>query len=363
LYLTVNDPTGTAAGQTNVFAVTSWFNLNGIINALAAAIICNNPGSDTCPNDCLPGGFCCAGGCLCATDCTETSTVCQAGYCKVDNSGATCALGAPNNAACQANVQCQDRSCTSTGCVGTPDNSLFCTDNNKCTNDFCSGGVCVSVPNNLTNCTDANVCTVNDHCEADGSCVGTPDDFATCDDGNMCTDNGCSGGNCVVTSTTSCTDPDTSDCITYICNPATGDCDPVPIKAGYECRPPPSNDHCKVYVCNLFDINKYTACVAANNGNDSTCYKGECQLATRDTSSCGSSTNKIGAIVGGTLAGVAFLAILCLCLLIFLLILCRKQIPQVIGGLNPFGGGSEVVTAPTYQASGSSGASGAYEGS
>jgi len=136
----------------------------------------------------------------------------------------------------------------------------------------------------------------------------------------------------------------------------------VPIKAGYECRPPPSNDHCKVYVCNLFDINKYTACVAANNGNDSSCYKGECQLATRDTSSCGSSTNKIGAIVGGTLAGVAFLAILCLCLLIFLLILCRKQIPQVIGGLNPFGGGSEVVTAPTYQGSGSSGASGAYEG-
>jgi len=85
--------------------------------------------------------------------------------------------------------------------------------------------------NDLTNCTYANVCTVNDHCESNGSCVGTPDDFATCDDGNLCTDTACSGGVCVVTCTTTCTDPDTRLYNLYLNqftgNPVTGDCDPV----------------------------------------------------------------------------------------------------------------------------------------
>jgi len=240
--------------------------LNQILTALATSIICQVPGSLTCPNDCRPGGFCCAGGCLCSTDCSLGSTTCQASTCLANLNGAQCVLGTPDNSSCQdPRIQCQSRYCLiNSGCVGTPDDSRNCTDNNLCTLDVCTNGTCISTADpSVSVCDDNNKCTINDRCDPNGGggCIGTPTDTAKCDDGDRCTTDSCVNGECVSAAGIACSDPNTDDCLVPACDPKDGSCVLTPIDVGFQCKPPPPNDNCTVYVCLGFSVSDYQICV------------------------------------------------------------------------------------------------------
>lgn len=337
LRLIVNDPVALAQGQPRVFRVSSFFALNSIISALARAILCDIQGSETCPKDCRPGGFCCAGACLCSVDCSLQSSECQQSLCRADNNGARCSLGPPNNSSCEdPRIQCQDRYCVANvGCRGVANDTKPCTDYNLCTNDICNNGSCVSARNNASQCNDGNGCTINDQCFPDGSCKGTPSDTANCTDSNLCTTDRCFNATCISTSSVACTDSDTSDCLVPKCNPKNGKCDPTPIDPGFECAPPPKDDNCTVYVCDRFDPDAYRQCIKNGNGKD--CNTGRCRSATRDLDECKSSDINTAGIIGGVIAGVAFIAIIILFIIVLILFLCRKKVVDVLGSFNPFG--------------------------
>jgi len=319
-----------------------------VLSAIARAILCDVAPSETCPNDCRPGGFCCAGACLCSIDCSLQSTECQAGTCFANAAGANCVLGAPDNSSCQdPRIQCQDRYCLDKqGCIGVANDNKTCTDNNACTVDACSNGTCISVKNNnVSQCDDHNACTKNDACLNNGTCLCTGDDSLTCTDDNLCTKDTCFQAICRSVPNVQCNDPDTSDCIVYQCNPQTGACDPTPVDPGFQCAPPPQGDNCTVYICDRFNANDYRTCI--QNGRTD-CNKGRCRSATKDIDDCKSSSINTAGIIGGVIAGVAFLAILAICLALLLLFLCRKKIPGLQGLFNPFGADVKVHDAKTY---------------
>jgi len=356
LRLIVNDPTAIARGDPRIFRVNSWFSLGSILTALAKALLCDVPGAETCPNDCRPGGFCCAGACLCSIDCSLQSSECQAGTCRADKNGASCVLGAPDNSSCQdPRIQCQDRYCVAgSGCIGFPNNNKNCTDNNNCTDDVCQGGTCISTRNTtIDNCDDHNGCTLNDKCQPDGSCKGIKDDSANCTDGNACTADRCFNATCISVNSVVCTDTNADDCIKYKCNPATGDCDPVPITPGFYCRDPSTiadADNCTVYICSRFDPEAWATCIDNNKNSNTTdrCNTGKCIKATRDLDRCKSSSINTAGIIGGVIAGVAFLAIIALAIIILILFLLRKKVIDVLGSLNPFGKDVFVHENPTH---------------
>jgi len=222
------------------------------------------------------------------------------------------------------------------GCIGTPNDTKPCTDSNACTDDLCSNGTCVSTRNDtIFNCNDFNDCTSNDTCTPTGLCQGTKNDSAPCSDGNLCTADQCFNATCQSVPNVTCTDTNTADCLTPKCDPKTGVCVPSPIEPGFQCAPSPVDDNCTVYICDRFDPDAYRQCIA--NGNGDSCDTGRCRAATRDLDECSSSSINTAGIIGGVIAGVAFLAIVGLAILILILFLLRKKVVDVLGSLNPFG--------------------------
>jgi hypothetical protein len=75
-----------------------------------------------------------------------------------------------------------------------------------------------------TECDDGNPCTLNDVCQDDGSCTGSPKDCTHLDD----------------------------ECITGVCDPASGECFPQPVSNGTTCAdgdPCTIGDECRDGVC------------------------------------------------------------------------------------------------------------------
>ena len=97
-------------------------------------------------------------------------------------------------------------------------------------------------------CDDGDPCTADDACLA-GVCGGTPacacdtdDDCVPVDDADLC--NGvlaCSDGFCVpdVDTFVTCEDDDATDCVSPICEPATGTCADAPVEDGSGCGSEP----------------------------------------------------------------------------------------------------------------------------
>jgi hypothetical protein len=356
----VNDDAAIAAGEVRIVRVNNFQDLNSIINSLAAAILCDVPGSESCPNDCRPGGFCCGGSCQCTIDCSTQNTECQLSICRADRTGASCQLGPPDDAACQdPNFQCQDRFCEAgSGCTGTPNNNLPCTDFNDCTIDVCLNGTCTtSVNQSVEQCDDLNQCTTRDACLPNGACRGTADDSLPCSDGNACTIDACVNGTCVSVLKT-CPDDTILDCRLPTCNRLSGVCEWEFIRPGFQCAPSDPNDPCTVFVCDDYNRNSAANC----DSTVQSCNYGTCVARTRDDDECKGSDDNTAAIIGGVVGGVALLCILLIAAIILLLILCRNNVVAVVGNLNPFGASTDVKGNPAYLQTGTSGTNAMFEG-
>jgi len=151
---------------------------------------------------------------------------------------------------------------------------LDCNDDNICTDDACVAGRCQNINNNAP-CDDGRACSTNDHCQ-DGVCAGettldcddqnpcttdTCDDnqgcvhinnTAACEDGDLCTENDhCQDGNCVPGTAKDCSAYD-DQCVTGVCDSATGECTTEPVANGTQCDDGQAcsiNDHCSNGVC------------------------------------------------------------------------------------------------------------------
>jgi hypothetical protein len=70
----------------------SFDSLGTVTYDLAEQLLCPNPGATPCPDDCRPGGFCCAGTCICIENCLVNypGDSCQSGACATTASGTQC---------------------------------------------------------------------------------------------------------------------------------------------------------------------------------------------------------------------------------------------------------------------------------
>jgi len=136
---------------------------------------------------------------------------------------------------CTTAQECGDgNACTTDTCLpdGTCGHAVVdCNDGNACTAESCEPATgCVSTPSNGVACEDGNECTDDDVCSA-GACQGTAVagcclDAQDCNDGNACSDDVCTAHACTNTPV-ACADAD--PCVVGFCDPASGECDAVPV--------------------------------------------------------------------------------------------------------------------------------------
>lgn len=186
--------------------------LSVIVSAAPAAAAClpNNTacGAPIQANDrlCCPGSICGPWG-----------NVCQPG-CRIG--GVAYRAGNPNPAnPCQVCTPAVSTTAWSNAATGTA-----CSDNNSCTlNDRCQAGSCV--PGSPVVCTALSVCHLAGVCNpATGVCTNPVNDGAPCTDGNLCTQtDACQGGSCIGTNPVVCPAPDQCHNL-GTCNPGIGTC-------------------------------------------------------------------------------------------------------------------------------------------
>ncbi len=132
---------------------------------------------------------------------------------------------------CAADPCNQSDACSPEVCTADPnDNSAICTpDPGSAAGDACSpptGGTCDG-QGNCVACTQNSDCEDNNEC-TDNACVAGACEF-TNNDSNQCTTGGfpgtCSAGDCVGLCT-GVTCPDPGECVTGVCDPADGSCNP-----------------------------------------------------------------------------------------------------------------------------------------
>ncbi len=115
--------------------------------------------------------------------------------------------------------------------AGTPcDNGEFCTIDDTCN----ATGQCR--PGDPRDCGSPPQCFGSMTCSnAQSACLpSSPETGAPCDDGDLCTDNVCEAGSCVVDEATDCSNLD-DECVTGVCDPATGSCEAVNVADGTGC--------------------------------------------------------------------------------------------------------------------------------
>ncbi|GIW43524.1 MAG: hypothetical protein KatS3mg077_0806 [Candidatus Binatia bacterium] len=169
---------------------------------------------------------------------------------------ATCQFE-PSASACSDDNPCTTNdSCDGQG-VCVPGSPVVCDDQNPCTHDSCDPdtGNCDFVPEGAgTPCDDGNPCTTGDACDGSGTCVGGAVDCddnnactadtcdaqtgqcghvanvgQSCDDGDLCTTgDACDVEGVCVGSPVSCQAPNPPCEAGEACNPATGQCEPLP---------------------------------------------------------------------------------------------------------------------------------------
>ena len=152
---------------------------------------CEPPGTAFCDDNCRFIDPCAA------PDACDQSNECSPEVCSAnpdDNSavctqtqtGGSCDLGGGESGSCVAGV-----------CVACV-NDIDCDDGEACTDDICDVGTCVSTPNADNECMDGDF---PGNCTAAGVCEGLCEDVT-------CPDNGI-------------------ECVTDVCNPENGDCEPT----------------------------------------------------------------------------------------------------------------------------------------
>jgi hypothetical protein len=189
--------------------------------------------------------------------CPASENKCWINTCNVESG--ECERVPNTDAVCDDGDTCtvDDRCDANGGCAGRP---LECAaSTNECVLNLCNpeSGVCEpAVLPSTTPCDDADPCTLNDQCDGEGECGGDDRDCSevdgecavgvceattgtclavpidtgeTCDDGNKCTteDQCGSDGTCHGT-TVDCSQFDQT-CVTGLCSPDTGECEPHPL--------------------------------------------------------------------------------------------------------------------------------------
>ncbi len=167
---------------------------------------------------------------VCTTDICDIDEGCQ--YSPNDNP-------CDDEDICTINDQCSEGECS-----GEPNP---CDDGNACTTGTCQAGVgCVYQP---VDCNDDNICTY-DFCnpyDTDGDGCYYEENNLPCDDENICTSGDfCSGGECVGTGTTDCSDG--NECTEDFCVAGTG-CSRTNVQDGTPCGDPDSYDRCHNGLC------------------------------------------------------------------------------------------------------------------
>ena len=182
-------------------------------------------------------------GCDDKSDCSVDSCDATTGNCVNDGAGAQ---GKPCNddgSACTTG-----EICTQGKCLGG--SAKVCKDNDPCTSDGCDPikGDCAFPPAKVgTPCADGSFCTFGDACDALGKCTGTALD---CNDQSPCTADGC--------------DPKTGGCLT------------VPLKAGDGCE---EGDLCSTGdTCDASGACIAGKAIACDDGN--LCTNDSCDKAT-----------------------------------------------------------------------------------
>jgi hypothetical protein len=198
----------------------------------------NTPCTDTDPDDCAMAACDGSGNCNQLQILEPPSTPCA----DIDNNACTTA-GCDGAGTCdQVHIeqQCPVSACSTgacdpqTGeCIPEPVSTPCEEDGDLCTTDHCNGnGLCVfessvSCPGPTGPCDGGEVCN-----EQTGACEPQPDQPSStpCEaDGDQCTIDHCDGaGSCVNESTLNCQPPNLPCEGGEECNPATGQCDPLP---------------------------------------------------------------------------------------------------------------------------------------
>jgi hypothetical protein len=210
--------------------------------------VCVSPG-DPCSGE---APICCENLNLCAEECCRKSDCPDDGlFC---NGGQICVGGAcqPTGNPCTGltPVCCEDgRSCAEECCVDAdcPDDGYSCTD------EVCDAGRCVAQPFD-GRCQPVNMCVdgvcdpFDPNADANGCLVVPQPPSTPCEsDADECTVEHCDGaGNCVVFSEDDCSRFDT-DCMTFTCEPGSGDCIGSPTPPGTPCEADGdlcTEDHC-----------------------------------------------------------------------------------------------------------------------
>jgi len=179
----------------------------------------------------------------------------QARYC--DGQGSCPLIGLPksNGTLCRNSTEACDPPEWCDGVhIACPENRPFleCNDNLTCTVDKCVDGLYCDYSEAVV-CYDENACTSNSctepngcafttiECSDDGNICHTPvcdsvlgcgftNNTEKCDDGNACTVNDiCGNGVCTPGDTIECNlqETESAECVSYVCNPSTGNCDRV----------------------------------------------------------------------------------------------------------------------------------------
>ncbi len=264
--------------------------------------------SDACTTDACVSGACVGTAITCPSD-----TDCQTFVC---NGASGLCLPQPKNEGLSCTDDgnaCTDNVCTFGVCTAVNDNTNVCSDGINCTTDACVGGSCIATPNicpDATDCQtfacneatglcvasssneglscteDANPCTDN-VCQA-GICEAVNDDSNTCTDGNACTNDACVSGVC---SSSSVTCPAATDCQTFTCNAANGQCEAQSSNEGLACSD--DGNQCTDNVCQMgvcIAVNDNTnACTDNNLCTTDACMGGACMntpVSCPDATSC-----------------------------------------------------------------------------
>jgi hypothetical protein len=252
----------------------------------------------------------------CKTNCAALEAApCFIGKCNLDT--LKCEIVPDNGAPCEDGLYCTvGEVCEEGACGGGSENPC-----NDIPGDGCQGATCdeaqkTCVPQSLpdgTPCFLEDLCTVNATCKggscfgeakdcffapvpsachtsacdpATGECAPIPgNDGASCpNDGDLCMVNKfCQGGNCLGGSPKDCSSA-TNTCNTGVCDPATGACVGDPLPPGGTC--PEATDACNIGIC---DVNGACAPTPTNDG-----------MACNDSSSC--TTNDVCS--AGACAGI-----------------------------------------------------------
>ncbi len=170
-----------------------------------------------------------------------------------------------------------------------------CDDGDACTtNDACDGtGTCVG--GDPPNCNDNNACTT-DTCDSQLGCQNTPNPGQSCDDGDACTvDDVCDSEAVCQGTPKSCAQPVPPCEAGETCNPATGNCEPLP--------DPPSTTPCDLdqNVCTTDRCDGNGACVFVENAPEGTsCDDGQFCTGTDTCNGSGVCNHTGDPCVGGS---------------------------------------------------------------